>query len=259
MSATNLIDTSFLIIRKNFLLFIILITTISCNQKTASKEKDKVLEETIDKKELYNVNTSSSKSVESDMYCKIELNKENIELGGFELNGSGSTELGLTSSLTVELLEEVHEKYFSKLSLRSLIKSGAPKLQKGTYTIQGSGDPEKLFKNESNFYLLEALDMDSYKKLLNAYGEMDKNDFLKYLSLDLVIIPDGKNLLNIDTIEEIANSKEITKLSDKMSNIKEQLLITGNFQLKLMKISTEEIFTVNSKFKGTYDYDWFNL
>ncbi len=255
MITKNLINS----LRFFFPLFIILITNVSCNEKTSSKEKNDVLNETIEKESLYNTNTSSTKLPESDTYCKIELNNQNINADSFNLSGTGSTELGLTSSLTIELLEEIHEKYFPKLSLRSLIKSKAPKLQKNTYTIKGSGDPEKLFKDENSFYLLEALDMDSYKKLLDTYGEMDKNDFLKYLSHDLVIIPDGHNILKIDTIEEITNSKEVIKLSDKMSNIKEELLIVGSFKLKLMKISTEEIFTINSKFKGTYMYDWFNL
>ncbi|WP_109301234.1 hypothetical protein [Aquimarina sp. AU474] len=238
---------------KNFFLLSICIILFSCKQNPKPQIDNTISQETIIPEQHGSDNNHENQSAN---FVKVQINNKEIQGVNFEFKGSGSKEIGLTNELSFEIPEGIFDDKYHEIYFNAKKNTLPHMLEVGSYTIDGIESDEKFLKNESYVYCTKALNIDTYNKMLETYGTMNKEDFLKILHFDFVIIPDDKNKFNIESIEEIKGEKEFTEIAGGKGMTINAFLIKGDFQLKLMQVATKKEFIIKSQFKSEYNYNY---
>ncbi|WP_062060210.1 hypothetical protein [Aquimarina longa] len=238
---------------KDFFLLLLLLTTFSCKNTSKPENKNTTPKETIHTENHTHYDDSNTPS---ENYLKFQVNDKEIKEVSYNFSSTGTKDIGLKSKFNFEIPQDVfddkiHEIYFSAL------KNSLPhKLQVGSYSIEGIENDQSVLKKDDKFYCMKALSLSTYQKMVETYGKMSEEDFLKVIHFDFIVLPDDNNKFNIQSIKKIPGTKEFIEISDGKGMTRNTFLIQGNIQLKLMKISSKKEFIINTQFRSNYEYTY---
>ncbi len=244
---------------KKIFILLILLLAFSCKKNSTVKKEITSEKENI---KLDNQNTSTTETYnnnESNNRLTFKINAKQIKDIETDFYGAGSKTTGLTNELSFDIYEQVFDAPNYRFNFSLVKNSNPPMLEVGKYPIHGFTSDATFNTKENSFYCVQILESDPYKKLQEEYKNLDKDSFIKVIGFDFVIIPDENNAFNITSIKEIKNSKEVTKISEEMSMIKNEFLITGDLKLKVMKVSSEKEFVISCNFTSEYNYSFSNF
>jgi len=231
---------------KNLLLLIISLLYFSCKNGSEPSKKNEIVVE-------------QRTNNESETFTKTIINNKEIkEAYGF-FNGEGGSDLtGAISNFTLEIPENIFDKNTHEIKFNHSKKTSPLMLKLGKYYIKGIESDNDYIENnkEDTFYCMDALTMNTYNKMYEELKSLDKEAFLEVLHFDFIVIPDEKNNFVIESIKEIENSKEFIEIYEGKGIRNNKFIIEGKFQVKIMKASSKEEFTIQSQFKTEYDYSY---
>ena len=244
---------------KRLFILLILLLAFSCKNTSTSEKDIKIEEEKIKLEESSSSNAESHNTNGSKDQLTFKINTRIIKDIETDFYGAGSKTTGLTNELSFDIYEQVFDAPNYRFNFSLVKNSNPPMLEVGKYPIHGFTSDATFNTKENSFYCVQILESDPYKKLQEEYKNLDKDSFIKVIGFDFVIIPDENNAFNITSIKEIKNSKEVTKISEEMSMIKNEFLITGDLKLKVMKVSSEKEFVISCNFTSEYNYSFSNF
>lgn len=244
---------------KRLFILLIFLLAFSCKNTSTSEKDIKIEEENIKLEESSSANAESHNTNGSKDQLTFKINTKIIKDVEADFYGVGSKTTGLTNEFSLDIYEQVFDTPNYKFNFSLVKNSNPPMLEIGKYPIQGFTSDAIFNTKENSFYCVEVLESDPYKKLQEEYKNLDKSSFIKVVGFDFVIIPDEDNAFNITSIKEIKDSKEVTKISEEMSMIKNKFLITGDFKVKVMKVSSQKEFIINCNFTSEYNYSFSNF
>ncbi|SNY95120.1 hypothetical protein [Flagellimonas pacifica] len=239
--------------KKLFILLAILFANVSCkNNSEISKDGEPLTSnKTIDESVYDNVEG------QSDTFLKIQINGQEMKGVGCIFKGAGMSVTGLVNEFNFSFPASAFGEKDAELNFSWTKKTLPAELKLGSYNIKGIESDQDFFENnKEDMFYCKASTINVYKKVVEEYGELDKELLSQFIPFDFAVIPNEKNKFNIESIEQVNGAEEFTEISNGKGIRNNVLLVKGSLYIKLMQVSSKKEFVVSAKFKSEYDYNY---
>ncbi len=224
------------------LLFIVMLLA-SCNKSKKSnniKEEIGMVDHSGTLKENLNLN-------EPEFYCEIELESMKQQALSYDLRSFNALKKGaVTTTFSIGLNEDMYNQNPLEIELIMIRESNSPKLITGTYAIKSLMESEKGLVRYFDF-VGNVIGMETYQKAIAA-------DLLEDIGEDFVFLSEETNKLIIESVEDINTEEEENELYESGRQ-----LLTGSFQVFLLKVSNKEKIELKVDFKVNHDWMLANI